>query len=375
MSLFSRSRNLVSALVIAGVALGVVVSSAIAAEKPGKKEYLLTAAKPDRLFLIDMKARKVAKEFKIPYNSVAPMTILVSPDHQIAYIVTNHLKAVTGVDLNTGKEVFRADLSQAGDERTINYALAVSHDGKEIFSYELPTILLPDRYDVQPPRISVYRADAGLEAKPTRVFTDVPRRLHMMVPQNDGSKLFALGWDFYTLDPESGKILDTFPLRNWERENSSPPDLLNFWQLWGQAEMFSSLITWVRTDMSPEDMAAYKTGLLTLDLRDGEIDVRKFDIAPEVLFTSVISPDRKTAFAAYNNLVKLDMATGKELGRTELDHSYYITQISGDGSEVYVGGTLCDIAAYSAKDLKKLGTVELPGCPAMGGSSIYMVQP
>jgi quinohemoprotein amine dehydrogenase beta subunit len=337
------------------------------------KEYLLTGAKPDKLFLIDIKARKVARQYKIPDNSISPMTMVVAPNQKIVYVVTDHNKAISGINLESGDEVFHAELSRSPDERAINYALEVSPDGREIYSYELLTKLLPDRYDVQNPRISVYRTDAGIAARASKTFSDVPRRIHMLLSKKDGSKLYALGWDFYTLDPKTGKVLETYPLRHWKRPNASQPDFLNFWPLYDQTGVFMSLVTWSRIDLAPDNPDAAVTGLLTLDLKSGKFDVSPFKTKPEVLFTATLSPNRKEAFAAYTYLLKIDMAKAATVQRVPLDHSYYMVQLSDDGSEVYLGGTLCDIPIYAAKDLKKLGAVQLPGCPSMAGSPLKVV--
>jgi quinohemoprotein amine dehydrogenase beta subunit len=337
------------------------------------KEYLLTGAKPDRLFLIDMEARKVVREYHIPDNSISPMTMVVSPDQKTIYVVTNHNKAITGISLESGEEVFRAELSRADDERAINYAIEISPDGRELYSYEVLTRLLPDRYEVQNPRISVYPTDGGKEAKASRSFNDVPRRIHMLLAKKDGSKLYALGWDFYTLNPRTGKIVDTYPLRHWKRRNASQPDLLNFWPMQDQTDIFMSPINWTRTDVPPTDPTSPVTGLLTLDIKRGKFDVTAIDTPPEVLFTATLSPNRKEAFAVYGHLLKIDLEQKKTVLRVPLDHSYYMAQVSGDGKEVYVGGTLCDIAIYAASDLKKLGSVELPGCPSMAGAPLKFV--
>src|SRR5690606_18274923 len=123
---------LAAALLMFGVTQGVAA----------EKEYILTGAKPDKLYLVDAKARTVAKEYVVPGPGVGPGTIVPSPDNSIAYIVTNHTKSVTGIDLRTGKEVFRADMAHADDERTVNLGLAVSPDGKKLYSYEIPARIL-----------------------------------------------------------------------------------------------------------------------------------------------------------------------------------------------------------------------------------------
>lgn len=335
-------------------------------------EYLITAAKPDRLFLIDMKARKVEREYKIPGPGTSPFNIEVS-DQGIAYVVSDNWKQVVGIDLRSGEEVFRAAVSHEPDERTIIMGMAISPDGSKIYTYEVPARLYPDRYEALPTRISVYATDGGLEAKPVNVFTDVPRRIHILMTSPDGSKLYALGWDFYTLDANTGEIIDTYPLRNWRRENAGEPDLLNFWPMPESSGVFSSVLTYIRTDLQESDPEAFVMALLTLDLEKGEFSVDDLKIDPMVYFTATYAPDRRHAYAVFLSLTKIDLETHEAIQSVDVDHSYYQVNVAKDGSEVYVGGTMCDIGIYAPGDLKKLGEVVLPGCPDMAIAPMRMV--
>ncbi len=334
------------------------------------KEYMVVGARPDKLFVIDIKARKVEKSFTIP-DSTAPQNIAISPDGKVAYVVTNSLRSIVGIELEEGKVVFRADLDYKDDERTWNYGIDLSPDGREIYSYDIPTKIHLDRYESLEPRLSVFRTDAGLEAKVVREFP-MPRRIHLLMTAKSGA-LYAMGWDFYRIDVKTGKVEVAYPLRNWTKENLSQPDALAFWPSWDNNGIFSTPIYYARTDMAEDNMARYRTGLLSLDLATEEFDMIDFQGEPEVLFSSVYHPDRKKAFAAYNTLIKIDLENPRTEKRIDLDHTYYQTDISADGTEVYVGGTTCDIAIYSAKDLSRLGEVILPGCPDMGATVMRMI--
>ncbi len=336
------------------------------------KEYLLTAAKPDRLFMMDMSARKIVREYKIPGPMVAPMTFLPAPDGKTVYVVTNYEKSITGIDMESGEEVFRADMAPEFDIRSKNFGLEISPDGKELYSYDVLARLHPDRYEVLEPRISVFATDGGLNAKATRTFA-APRRIHLLMMSTDGKSLYALGKDFYTFNPVTGELLNTYPFLNWTRPNMSPPDLLNFWPLWDQTMIFRSLYTVARTNLPPTDPNAFALGILSLDLKNGEMGVEELKIPPEVLFTVVTSPNLRDAFAVFTNLVKIDLESGEAVKTVELDHSYYIAQISGDGNEVYLGGTMCDIPIYAADTLEKVDQIELTGCPDMGGSPLKII--
>lgn len=348
---------------------GILLSFAYAAETQ-TTEYMVVGARPDKIFVIDIKARKVEKTFTIP-DSTAPQNIVVSPDGKVAYVGTNHLRSIVGISLDDGAVVFRADLDYKDDERTWNYGFDLSPDGTEIYSYDIPTKVYLDRFESLEPRMSVFKTDAGLEATPDREFP-LPRRIHLVMTAKSGA-IYAMGWDFYKIDPQTGAYEVAYPLRNWTQANLSQPDALAFWPSWDNNGVFSTPITYARTDMPEDNMERYRTGLLTLDLETEEFNLIDFQSAPEVLFSSVFHPDRKTAYAAYNTLLKIDLENPHTELRIDLDHTYYQTEISADGREVYVGGTACDIAIYDTTDLSRLGEVVLPGCPDMGATVIRMI--
>jgi len=361
--MFKKGVTLFAALLMAAMA-----GQAVAKEK----EYVLTAVKPNQLILVDMKAREVVRTYEIDSEGSSPGTIVIAPGGRIAYVVSSY-KYIVGIDLITGETVFETDMTRAADERVVNMGLAISPDGKELFSYELPTRMHADRYEVLPVRLSVYPTAGGEYPTPLRVFTDLPRRINMLMMKYDGSALYGMGWDFYTIDPQTGKVVSTYPLRNWTRENASPPDILNFWPMDEQSGKFSTMVYYQRTDLPPDDMAAYPIGHLTLDLNTGEFNFDDTNLPPQVIFTGTLSPDAKTLYTVYTNLNKVNAETDELIKTVPLDHSYYQVNVSGDGTEVYVGGTMCDIGIYDAETLEKKGEVRTPDCADMGPAAFRMI--
>jgi len=57
----------------------------------------------------------------------------------------------------------------------------------------------------------------------------------------------------------------------------------------------------------------------------------------------------------------------------DLPHTYYAINISADGKEVYVGGTMCDVGVHSTETLERLATIEIPGCPDQALASFRIV--
>lgn len=347
---------------------------AIAAADVLAKEYLLTGAKPDQLVLIDPAARKVERTYTLPDCSHGQTTITPSPDGKMAYAICNRWESVSGIDLDTGEQVFRADFSTGDTRAKAMFAMDISPDGKELFVFLSPVKLGLGQYEVQDTYIAVYDTAAGLNAKPVRTFP-APRRTAVMAMADDGAKLYLLTWDIVVMDPKTGDVLDTLPVRNWNRENHSEPDVLDIWPQFEQAGVFSTPYYAVRTDLAPDDAAAYTTGLLTLDLKSGEFNMEHFEDTSVVIFSSVINPVRRNeAYTVYTQLTKVDLDKDEVVKRVDLDHTYYDINVSGDGSEVYVGGTMNDIGVYSTDTLEKIGQIQLPSGNDQALASLRVIQ-
>ncbi len=353
---------LLAALLSAGVA-----PAAIA------KEYILTAVKPNRIVLVDPAARKVERSYVVP--GPAGMNGLVpSPDGKIAYIVTNRWGSLVGIDLDDGREVFRADFSE-GDLRVRNtFGLDISPDGKELFVLQSPVRLGLGEYEVQDVRIAVYRADAGLNAKPVRLLP-APRRTTNLMFAPDGSRLWAVSWDVHALDPKDGRIVETHKVANWGRPGYAQPDVFGVWNQFEQANVFANPYFVPRTDVPPTDPSAMKTGMMTLDLATGAFAMEDFENTSAVIFSSVVNPaNHKEVFSVYTQLSKTDLAEKRLVQRVQLPHTYYAINMSGDGKEIYVGGTMDDIGVYSADTLERIGEIKMPDGADMGTAWLRMVR-
>ncbi|MEZ5932110.1 MAG: quinohemoprotein amine dehydrogenase subunit beta [Alphaproteobacteria bacterium] len=357
-----------SALVASLLAVSILAPAALA------KDYLLTGAKPDQLIMIDAAARTVEKSFTVPEAGTGILTITPAPDGRTAYVIANHWESVAGIDLESGEQVFRADFSTDEERVKATFGMDISPDGKELFVFQSPVRLGLGEYEVQPTRIAVYDTSAGIGAEPIRTF-EAPRRTAILTMSKDGSKLYAISWDIYILDPQTGEEIGRHPLRTWDRENYSEPDVLDVWPQWEVAGTFSTPVYAVRTDLDPNDAAAYKTGLVTLDLATDSFKVTDFEDTAVIIFSSVLNPVRgNEAYGVYTTLSKIDHEQGKLLKRIDLDHTYYTINIASDGSEVYVGGTMNDVTVYDTETLDKIGRIEIPGGADQALASLRVIQ-
>jgi len=62
------------------------------------------------------------------------------------------------------------------------------------------------------------------------------------------------------------------------------------------------------------------------------------------------------------------------LDRIDPDHTYYVVNVASDGSELYVGGTMDDIAVYDTETFEKLCRIEMPGGADQALASLRLIQ-
>lgn len=365
----SKKSTIVRAASAIAATLAMYSAGALAA-----KDYIVTAARPNLVLVADAKERKIVAKYEIPNTSMgnSPITVVPSRDGKVAYVIHNRWESVSGIDLETGKEVFRAELSGGDVRGKAPFAMDLSPDGKELAVFVNPTQLLPGEYKVLDPYIAVYRTDAGIDAKPVRKLP-TPRRVPMLAYSGKGDSLYAFSWDVLKLDPQTGAVKGTHPWRSWQRPDRGEPDMLALWPQWEQTNVFAAPFYVASTDKPADDPAALRAGIWTLDLEKDTVGFKEFENASVVLFSSTVNPVRRNeVYTVYTQLTRTDMNTGK-MDRVDLDHTYYNVNVSSDGSELYIGGTQGDIAVYDSKSLKRLGNIRIPGGSDQVLSSLRIV--
>ncbi len=351
---------------LAGAALAAALGTASRARAG---DLLVTGAKPDRLFVVDAASRTVRSDYRIAGAEGQIFSILISPDQKTAYLLVDKMERVVGIDLATGRETFRADLS-AGDERVKSFfALTLTPDGRELLVYELPTRLLPSEYVAEEPRIAVFRTDAGLSARPVRSFP-APRRVHMLLMRPSGRSFYAVGFDLYEYDTRTGKLLGTRGIQKWALADHAQPDLLAFWPVTEPTGVFTSP---VYSEIKKDGAGVPMTALMSLDLKSGELAYADFEPMNALIFSTVLSPDRTHAYGVYTTLSSIDVQKHRLEKRVPLDHTFYSINVSTDGREVYIGGTTCDVGFYDAGSLEKKAVLKLPDCGDQSLSTLRVI--
>lgn len=333
-------------------------------------DLIVTGAKPDRLFIIDATTRTVRAEHHIPGANGMVSVIVISPDQKFAYILVDRLERVVGIDLANGREVFRADLSSPEERVKSFMSLTLTPDGRELVVYELPTQLKSSEYVVEEPRFAVFRTNAGLAAKPYRSFP-APRRVHMLLMRPSGQSFYAVGFDLHEYDLKSGKLIETRGIQKWTLADHGQPDLLAFWPVTEPSGVWTSP---VYSDLKKGTETVAMTALMSLDVKSGELTYADFEPQNALIFSTVLSPDRKHAYGVYTTLSSIDVEAHRLEKRVPLDHTFYAVNLSSDGREIFTGGTECDVGFYDAATLAKKAMLKLPGCVDQATATLRVIR-
>jgi quinohemoprotein amine dehydrogenase beta subunit len=327
----------------------------------GTGDFLVVMNRPNNLNLVDLKQRKVVNTCELP-GDFGPGTVAMSPDHSIAYVLTNRFENIYGVDVDSCDIVFSARQSQ-GDERVKSIgSIAVSPDGREVYTHQNPTRLLIDRYEVQPTRIAVFDTAAGLDAEPVRTLP-APRQITIMATGADGT-LYMGGRDIYAMNVQTGDTTVALASQSVGDPLESLRDSLTVWPVGAINNEMVRMYSAAQFKDASQDMetADWVWGFERVDLATGESEARVFGPLEVVLFSGMARPsDPNQFYGVLTQLKRFDVSQRKELGSVDLDHSYYCINFSTDGSEIYLAGTFNDIAVYDADTLEKLANIELPG--------------
>lgn len=323
-------------------------------------EYLVTASYPNDLTVLDAQSDSIYKTCKLP-GAFGPGTLVMSPDHSRAYILENHYADLDGIDLDSCKPVFHASLALHPDERArAMFSIAISPDGRELYSIANPTKIKRDTYVVEAPRLQVYATNGGMDAKPIRMFP-APRQTTLMATADDGS-LYVVGADIDRIDPKTGKLTVAQALRHWTLPHLGEPDVLDAWPQLLPQHALNLLFTGERYagDKKEPGTGEMVYGVINLDLKTGKIDAEPFGPITELYFTGARSPkDPNLVFGVLKRLSKYDSKAQKKIATTALKHSYYALAFNTAGTKLYLAGALDTIAVYDPDTLQERKEIKL----------------
>jgi DNA-binding beta-propeller fold protein YncE len=302
---------------------------------------------PGGIVVLDATRDEVVTE--IPLQGRAPKEIEFSPDGKRLYVTTQGRRSIEIVDLARRKVEEVIDLAPAGCKLVI-YGIALSRDGRTLYAHVKPVQLLPDEFKVESPQIWAY----DLSTHKSRKIADVPEGVASIIALGDGKRLVGWGRDLFFIDLASGRIIDTVPLFSPSTAHAALDSLPLFTQ-YERSGIFS--LPYYTTNPASN---AGAMGLVNIDVQTGKVDF--VDLGPAVpLFSAVVSPDRKHAFAVMNHLVAVDLEQRRVTRVIDLDRTKYVVNISQDGKKLYVSGAGPFMDVYDTQSLKLIKKLELSG--------------
>lgn len=332
------------------------------------KVYLAAPVHPHNIAIIDAERYAVTKMLEIEDSHTSASTLAVSPDGRYVYALANGSESVMKIDIESGENVARLDMSQGNERVKAIWGMALSNDGKTLALYQNPVKLLLNEYKVEPTRIAYYDT-ATLQLKHV---SPAPRQIVTLAFSTDDSKLYGMGRQMYVFDASNGQQIDEMPIQSWSQDKHLPPDVLNVWSQYETSNMIVAPYYAMLRDGDEEDPETYRTGLYTLNLETGEYLMQDIEATDSVYFSATASPDQTRAFAVYNVLQSFDLENGKALKQVPLEQTHYTVHVTPNGKELWVGGAGAHFSVYDTETLEKLQEVWIPNGGHMSNNAVRM---
>jgi hypothetical protein len=192
----------------------------------------------------------------------------------------------------------------------------------------------------------------------------------MLLARPSGRSFYALGFDLYEYDIKTGKLLGTRGIQKWSLADHSQPDMLAFWPVTEPTGVFTSP---AYSEIKKGGESVPMTALMSLNLKSGDLAFADFEPLSALIFSTVLSPDKKHAYGVYSTLSSIDVESHRLEKRVPLDHTFYAVNVASDGREIYLGGTNCDVGFYDAQSLEKKAILKLPGCSDQTLSTLRVI--
>ncbi|MDI3326607.1 quinohemoprotein amine dehydrogenase subunit beta [Pontibacterium granulatum] len=331
--------------------------------KAGGHEYILTVTRPNQLHIVDTETNQLVRTCDVP-GVFGNGGIAMSPDGRIAYVMTNKWEDIYGFDITNCEIKFSAKQSYSNVQVKSFISMAVSADGKELYTVQNPVRKLTDRFETMEPRLAVFNTADGLNAKPARTFP-VDRRITKIGSMQNGEVILG-GGDLKAIDPKTGKVRMLKALQNWDRAPDKwvPPDAFAMHTMGEHVGEFIMPYFTIRWNGAPgdESKADFLWGHVRIDTKTGEVESIETVPFEFIVFNWVTDPnDKDILYGSFNQLSKHNVKTGETVKVQPMDHTYYNINMTGDGKTIYIGGTSSDISIHDAETLEKIGSIQLTG--------------
>jgi len=287
-----------------------------------ESELYVLGVHPHGIVVFDGTRNEIVTE--IQTRGRAPKELVPSADGKFVYVTSDGRAKLEVVNLETRAVDKVLELAPPGYRLTI-FGVVINRNGGRLYVHVKPVRELIDQYVVDPPQVWSVDVATGKARK----IAEVPQGVVALALTRDERQLLAWGRDLYYIDLAEG----IFSIPYYTKDPITSKDLM---------------------------------GLVNLDVNTGKVDTVELG-APIPLYSAVVSPDRKRAYAVMNQLVAIDLEHQRILQTIDLDRTRYVANISRDGKRLFISGAAPYIHVYDTDTLQLVKTIELPGDPAVTG--------
>ncbi len=311
----------------------------------------------EKVFVVDGTRDELVKE--IPVKGVT-REIHYSPDSKQVFVTHDRREKVAVID--TDRDVMVGDLSFAYPEPGSTsrvLGLAVSNDGKKLFTYTLNFRVLVTRGIIEMLPWTVNITDLATGKVERRI--PVPKGDgNGIYPLADSRHVYLLGRDIWKIDVEKGEVVEMIPMQ------SHPVQAKDALWLWWQYRRKGGTI--IQPYYASDTVLGGRSvmGLAWID-PSGKVTTK--EAGPSIFyFAAVMSNDRKRAYSIYNEVTFYEI--GDEVVRISKrvvpspEHpypgSYYAIDVSSDDKKLYGSAAGPDVMVMDAHtgEIKKV--IDLP---------------
>jgi DNA-binding beta-propeller fold protein YncE len=332
-------RHTLNGILFALVAVLCVIGMSLPAM--AAKDYLYVPC-PNNLYIIDCSTDTIVKT--IQYNDYI-VGCTPSPDGKRFYM--NSWKSIYVVDTQTDKLLDKIDFFTDLNRVAISPGIAVSTDNKYMYMSANITkkkLNIP-RLNVLPPQLIVY----DLAQKKIVSSFEIPPCCNGVVTlRDDPDHVVLMAQDIFKINVKDGKLTKLLGVLHPEE---GKPGL-------------NSLVIW--NNWSPGDHGifpnpAYSAENMYYTLIDGKGNLTLLQAEEIVLmYSSILSPDKKYIYGVMDEVYKVDAKTGKTLAMDPVERgTSYACAMTSDGKKLYVGPGGPDISVYDTATMKCRGFIPL----------------
>jgi DNA-binding beta-propeller fold protein YncE len=324
------------------LALGVLLA-AMGMIRPAAAKDFLYVPVSNSLLIIDCDTDTVVKTVSA-YNDYI-IGAAPSADGKRYYL--NAFQTIYAFDTATQQLVETLKLSSDLNRVSV-LGFAVAEDGSKLFlscSVVKKKQNVP-KLDVLPPQLLIF----DLKTKQVTQNYEIPYCVTGVITlRNDPDHLILTGLDVYTINLKDGKLEKTLGLLN--------PDQ--------GAEVGNNLV--ICNNYSPGDTGIFTNPYYTpsamyfmmIDRNSGKLSSLKA-ADTLLLYSSILSPDKKYLYAVMDNLYKVDAQTGQVIKSVPVERgTSYALSLTANGKKIYAGPSGPDISVYDTDTLNQIGVIPL----------------